>query len=99
MNDELNELFLKDMAYQLMIKQIEDDPTTRRMIEVYEKHGLTKQQAIGIMMDLSSDSELGGDQTNIEDVIKSFDAKLQRVYNRVEQVDKQVKMLNDKLNK
>ncbi|MDU0452321.1 hypothetical protein [Staphylococcus chromogenes] len=99
MNEELNELFLKDMAYQLMIKQIEDDPTTRRMIEVYEKHGLTKQQAIGIMMDLGSDSELSEDQTNIEHVIKSFDSKLQRVYNRVEQVDKQVKMLNDNLNK
>ncbi|MDP4460409.1 MULTISPECIES: hypothetical protein [Staphylococcus] len=99
MNEELNELFLKDMAYQLMIKQIEDDPTTSEMIKIYEKHGLTKQQAIAIMMDLGSDSELSGDQTNIEHVIKSFDSKLQRVYNRVEQVDKQVKMLNDNLNK
>lgn len=97
-NNELNELFLKDMAYAFMTKQFESDPQTLKMSEIYERHGIDKQKAIAILMDIATNNELQQGQHDLESVINQFDSKMQRVFNRIEQVDKKLERIVNKFN-
>ncbi|HAR5802675.1 TPA: hypothetical protein I1516_001065 [Staphylococcus pseudintermedius] len=96
-NDDLNEIFLKDIAYNFMRSQIEKDPQTQKMISTLERHGIDKEKAIAILMDMANDDEQGN-QNDFEFLIKQLDSKLQRVFNRVEQVDNKVERIINKLN-
>ncbi|MBH9579764.1 hypothetical protein DOS77_11795 [Staphylococcus felis] len=97
-NDDLNEIFLKDIAYNFMRSQIEKDPQTQKMITIFERHGIGKEKAIAILMDMANDDDSQGNQNDFEFLIKQLDSKLQRVFNRVEQVDNKAERIINKLN-
>ena len=91
-NNDLQDMFLKDIAYGFMIKQFENNPETQKLLKLFQKHGMDKQQAFAILIDMM-------DMNNPQDINSGEELKaaVNRVFNKVAQVERKIDRLDYKL--
>lgn len=93
-NKDLQEMFLKDIAYQFMINQFESDPEAQKFLKLFQKHGMDKKQSFAVMVDMMEMNN--PEESNSGEELK---AAVNRVFNKVAQIERKIDRLDYKLEK
>lgn len=92
---DIQDMFLKDMAYQFMINQFESEPETQKFLKLFQKHGMNKKQSFAILVDMMEMNKPQEDDTSPQEI----KAAINRLFNKVAQVERKVDRLDYKIEK
>ena len=91
-NKDLEDLFKKDMMFNFNIQVYESNPETKEMLDIFRKYGMSDDDSILAMAEMST---LGAGETHNNNV--EISSKLNRVFNKTDsnsqKLDKIIRLL------